>query len=92
MNTRLTSKDPSHLGGAKTRGTMRISKRGQVTIPKPLRDRFGMNPNVEVEITPTKNGLLIQKRTAAKHPVDRIYGIVSRGGSTDDYIEEIRGR
>ena len=31
---------------------MRISKRGQVTIPKPLRDRFGMNPNVEVEIIP----------------------------------------
>ncbi|MYC82186.1 MAG: AbrB/MazE/SpoVT family DNA-binding domain-containing protein [Acidobacteria bacterium] len=72
--------------------SMRISERGQVTIPKPLRDRFGMNPNVEVEITPTENGLLIQKRTAAKHPVDRIYGIVSWGGSTDDYIEEIRGR
>lgn len=73
-------------------GAMRISKRGQVTIPKPLRDRFGMNPNVEVEITPTQEGLLIQKSTAAKHPVDRIYGIVSWGGSTDDYIEEIRGR
>ena len=29
---------------------MRISERGQITIPKPLRERFGMNPNVEVEI------------------------------------------
>ena len=72
--------------------TMRISERGQVTIPKPLRDRFGMNPNVEVEITPTQDGLLIQKRTAAKHPVDRIYGIVTGGARTDDYVEEIRGR
>ena len=71
---------------------MRISKRGQVTIPKPLRDRYGMNPKVEVEITPTDNGLLIRKRTVAKHRVDRIYGIVAGGGSTDDYIEGIRGQ
>ena len=48
---------------------MRISERGQITIPKRFRDRFGMNKDVEVEITPTEVGLLIQKRTAAKHPV-----------------------
>ncbi len=71
---------------------MRISERGQITIPKKLRDRFGMNHNVEVEITPTRNGLLIHKRTAAKHPVERVYAILGRGGSTDDYLEEIRGR
>ena len=71
---------------------MRISKRGQATIPKRLRDRFGMNPNVEVEITATENGLLIQKHTATKHPVDRIHGIVPGRGSTDDYVEAIRGR
>ena len=71
---------------------MHISERGQITIPKKLRDRFGMNHNVEVEITPTRNGLLIHKRTAAKHPVERVYAILGRGGSTDDYLEEIRGR
>ncbi|MXY21034.1 MAG: NUDIX domain-containing protein [Dehalococcoidia bacterium] len=47
---------------------------------------------VEVEITPTNEGLLTQKRTTAQHPVDRIYGLLDRGGNTDDYIEEIRGR
>ena len=71
---------------------MRVSERGQITIPKPLRDRFGMNPNVEVEITPTEQGLLIQKRTSARHPVERVYAVLGRGGSTDDYIEKIRGR
>ena len=35
---------------------MRISERGQITIPKQLRDRFGMDPDVEVEITPTEHG------------------------------------
>ena len=71
---------------------MRISERGQITIPKRLRDRFGMNHNVEVEITPTRKGLLIHKRTAAQHPVERVYAILGQGGSTDDYLEEIRGR
>ena len=69
---------------------MRISKRGQITIPKRLRDRFGLNPDVEVDITPTEHGLLIQKRTASKHPVECVYAILGRDVNTDDYIEEIR--
>ncbi|MCY3703457.1 MAG: AbrB/MazE/SpoVT family DNA-binding domain-containing protein [Rhodospirillales bacterium] len=71
---------------------MRISERGQITIPKALRDRFGMSHNVEVEITPTREGLLIQKRTSAKHPVERVYAILGNVGDTDEYLEEIRGR
>ena len=76
---------------------MKISERGQITIPKHLRERYGMTNNVEVEITPTERGLLIQKSTAAEHPVDRVYGILGKdalgkGVSVDEYIEEIRGR
>ena len=72
---------------------MRISERGQITIPKPLRDRFGMHHNVEVEITPTDKGLLIQKRAATSHPVERVAGILDGPDfDIDEYIEEIRGR
>ena len=76
---------------------MRISQRGQITIPKHLRERFGLDHNVEVEVTPTEEGLLIRKRVEAQHPVDRVYGILGKdalgkGVSVDDYIEEIRGR
>ena len=76
---------------------MRITERGQITIPKHLRERFGMHPGVEVEITPTDKGLLIRKRVDGQHPVDRVYGILSKdalgkGVSVDDFIEEIRGR
>ncbi len=76
---------------------MRISERGQITIPKHLRERFGMHHNVEVDISPTDHGLLIRKRTTVEHPVDRVYGILGRGAlpqgvGVDDYIEEIRGR
>ncbi len=72
---------------------MRISERGQITIPKPLRERFGMHHNVEVEITPTEKGLLIQKRATALHPIDRVVGILDGVDfDIDEYIEEIRGR
>ena len=76
---------------------MRVSERGQITIPKALRDRFGLHHNVEIEIDPTDRGLLIRKRTAMEHPVDRVYGILGKdalgeGVSVDEYIEEIRGR
>ena len=75
-----------------TRAAVRISKRGQITIPKRFRDRFGMNKGVEVEIIATEHGLLIQKRTAGTHPVERVSGILSGVGNVDQYIEEIRGR
>ncbi len=76
---------------------MRISERGQITIPKDLRERFGMHHNVEVEATPAEGGVLIRKRVAGQHPVDRVVGILGKnalgkGVSVDDYIEEIRGR
>ncbi len=76
---------------------MRISERGQITIPKALRERLGMHHNIEVEITLTDEGLLIRKRGGAIHPVDQVYGILGKdilgeGVTVDDYIEEIRGR
>ena len=78
---------------------MRISEEGQITIPKHLLDRFDMRPNTEVEITPTASGLLIQRRTANSHPVERVRGILKGvrhpagfSGNTDDYLDEVRGR
>ena len=76
---------------------MRVSERGQITIPKVLREQFGLHHNVEIEIDATERGLLIRKRIAAEHPVDRVYGILGKdalgkGVGVDEYIEEIRGR
>lgn len=76
---------------------MRISKRGQITIPKCLRERFGLHPGVEVDLCPTDGGLLVRKRVVGQHPVDKVAGILDKGTlgegvSVDDYIEEIRGR
>ena len=71
---------------------MKISERGQLTIPKVLRDSFGLYKDVEVELIPRRDGILIQKRSRSKHPVDLVYGILNRPSDTDSYIEEVRGR
>lgn len=71
---------------------MRISERGQITIPRHLREQCGFNHKVDVELTPTDRGLLIHKRTSAQHPVDAVFGTLAQNESTDSYIEEIRGR
>ncbi len=73
---------------------MRVSKLGQITIPKALRDQFGIDHNAEVELLPTERGLLLKKRTASSHPVDRLVGVLTEFEyeRTDDFIEDIRGR
>lgn len=71
---------------------MRISKNGQVIIPKEIRERFGLHRDVEVEITATQGGLLIKKHSVASHPVDRVAGILDGAEfNVDAYVEEIRG-
>ena len=74
---------------------MRISENGQITIPKPLRDRFGLSKGVEVEFTATERGLLICKSPTGQRPVERISGILEANDivkDVDSYIEDIRGR
>ena len=41
---------------------------------------------------PTAQGLLIQKQTAAQHPVDRVSGVLDSISDVDEYLEELRGR
>lgn len=47
---------------------------------------------MEIEFVPVEEGLLIQKRTRKKHPVDAVVGILKKPSSTDQYLEEVRGR
>jgi bifunctional DNA-binding transcriptional regulator/antitoxin component of YhaV-PrlF toxin-antitoxin module len=68
-----------------------ISEKGQVTIPQRLLEHCGFTPDVEIELVLTDDGLLIRKRNPDLHPVDQIYGILGKGGSTDEYMSEIRG-
>ncbi len=69
---------------------MKLLERGQVTIPKEYRDRYGLRPNTEVEFIPREDGLLLVKKQNIS-PFDGVYGILSRHESTDELIKEMRG-
>lgn len=71
---------------------MKIGERGQVTIPKNIRERYGLLPNVEVEFVAENLGVVIRKKTAHTSPVESVYGLLKKNMSTDAYIELIRGR
>ncbi len=79
---------------------MRITEKGQITIPINLRKRFGLERNTEVEFVADADGIRITKRTgAAANPFRALRGAARKrlgeGGaavSVDQYIESIRGR
>ncbi len=39
---------------------MRVTSKGQITIPQELRRRFGLGPGTEVEVIPTEDGALVR--------------------------------
>ena len=48
---------------------MKIGDRGQVTIPKTIREKYGLLPQVEVEFVEGEGGLLIRKKTSQASPI-----------------------
>jgi len=68
----------------------KVAERGQVTIPKALRDRLGIVPGTVLDFI-EEQGRLIAKKTETVDAVDQVFGRLGRGRNTDDIIQEIRG-
>jgi AbrB family looped-hinge helix DNA binding protein len=68
-----------------------VSERGQVTIPKAIRDRLGIRPGTELDFE-AERGRLVARKVNAQDPVDAVYGILQTERSTDEIIEELRGK
>lgn len=45
--------------------TMRVTEKGQVTIPKELRDALGIGPGTEVEFERNKDAIVVRKSNRA---------------------------
>ena len=71
--------------------TSTISSKGQITVPKEVRDRLGLRPGTVVEFEVTGAGVLLRKGHKGIRPVDRVRGILGRRRSTDDLIDDMRG-
>ena len=76
---------------------MKIGERGQVTIPKEIRERFGLRPDTEVDFEIIKGQVVLQKKPR-KLKLEKWKGrcrkSLSRLGyrSVDRFIEDVRGR
>ena len=71
---------------------MKIGERGQITIPKNIREKYGLMPYIEVDFVLEETGVLIKKKSLHSSPVELVYGILKKKARTDNYIEVIRGR
>ena len=67
-----------------------VSERGQITIPKSLRDRLGIRPGQVLEVREDRGKLVLAKRFEASR-TDRVYGILELGKTTDELMLELRG-
>lgn len=66
-----------------------VAERGQVTIPKALRDKLGIRPGTALEFS-TRDGLLVAAK-AHTDPVSAVFGCLSRKIDTDRFIRDLRG-
>jgi antitoxin PrlF len=69
-----------------------VSEKGQVTIPKCLRDNLGIVTGTELEFE-EDHGKLVARRVARRNRFDALVGIgdPSFGNNTDAILEEMRG-
>jgi AbrB family looped-hinge helix DNA binding protein len=66
-----------------------VSEKGQVTIPKRLRNRLGIRPGQALEFT-EEHGRLVATKAQVGDPVASVYGILELDRSTDEIVADLR--
>jgi antitoxin PrlF len=72
--------------------TARVTSKGQVTIPKAVREKLGVHPGEDVGFE-EKDGLLVVSKVVTKSPFDKWVGKLKhlKGQRSDDLVKEARG-
>jgi AbrB family looped-hinge helix DNA binding protein len=74
-----------------------VTSKGQVTIPKPVRDRLNIKPGSQVDFQLAEDGRVVLvkagKKSAApvKGRFDRLRGIMKTDMTTDEIMALLRG-
>lgn len=68
-----------------------VAERGQITVPKAVRDALGLRPGDHLVITLEEGGFHARKEQSVD-PIDSVRGIVTEWGSTDEAMRRLRGR
>ena len=69
----------------------RVAERGQVTIPKRLRERLGVKPGTVLEFS-EEHGRLIAVKSGSIDPVGEVFGCLGKRLNTDAVMAQLRGR
>jgi AbrB family looped-hinge helix DNA binding protein len=75
----------------------KVTSKGQVTIPKSVRDDLGLRTGDVIEFVPT-DGFYALKKKVTTSPFDKYRGVAKRRmaemgfRTTDEFIEAARGR
>ena len=74
---------------------MRITSKGQVTIPQRIRNRYGLKPGTTVEFVTERGQVQLRARKRVKNPVDdwlqHATGAVQGKGTTAQLMRLTRG-
>ena len=74
---------------------MKISERGQITIPKKMREKFGLFPDSDVIVEPAENGVLVRPVNSRREQVEQwlVRAVGSGNGTytTDEIMALTRG-
>ena len=75
---------------------MRLTQKGQVTVPKRMREQFGFWTGVEVEFEATEAGLLIRPQVDSqterlRNGIRSIRGTADAGLDTEAILKMTRG-
>ena len=70
----------------------KVTSKGQITIPKSVRDRLGVHAGENVGFE-EKEGLLVIRKVVIKSPFDKWVGRLKHleGQRSDDLVREARG-
>ena len=70
---------------------MRITIKGQVTIPKPIRDRYGLRPGSRVRFVEKDHRVVLEKEGRGD-VWEKYRGFLKINKSTNEIFRELRGR
>jgi antitoxin PrlF len=70
---------------------MRVTEKGQVTIPRRIRERLGVQPGTEVRFREWNNAIILEKIDGKRSPFQELYGLLGKPLKTDLLIKQLRG-
>jgi len=71
-----------------------VTSKGQVTIPKPIREKLGLRPGDTVEFIEEKGVVRVVKKrdpAAIKAAIEKWKGFLNDPGDSDALVAEMRG-